>query len=520
VIAGAGLAGLIDSLQDPRKIGHAAQREVAITLERSLKATLRHYQTLGVQWLWLLYSLGLGGCLADDMGLGKTIQVLSLLLLVKERQKIQEKNMPHLLVVPASLLGNWASEIEKFAPELTYRILHGSFLSREALASLPDEPFSGVDLVITTYHSLLKITWLHERTWNSVILDEAQAIKNQDARQTRAVKRLQAKHKLILTGTPIENRLGDLWSLFDFVCPGLLGSSAQFSQFTKSLAKRVPPSYAPLRKLVAPYILRRLKTDKAIIADLPDKTELTAFCSLSKRQAVLYQKAVEELTRQLDTPLEDMKRRGLILAFLLRLKQICNHPSQWLGDGAFVPEESGKFTRLLEICETIAARQEKVLIFTQFREIIPVLHDYLKEIFHRPGLILHGGTPVGERKQRVDTFQQELGPPYFILSLKAGGTGLNLTAASHVIHFDRWWNPAVENQATDRAYRIGQKKNILVHKFVCRGTIEEKIDRMIEEKKGLSNEILEGGSEALLTEMDNKELLRMVRLDIHSASLE
>jgi non-specific serine/threonine protein kinase len=362
---------------------------------------------------------------------------------------------------------------------------------------------------------LLRQSWLQARDWQLLILDEAQAIKNPASRQSRATRKLNAASRIALTGTPIENRLGDLWSLFDFLCPGLLGSAAQFKNFVKSLSTGESDQYAPLRNLVRPYILRRLKTDKTIITDLPEKTEIRAWCGLSKAQAVLYRKEVKKLATSLET-LDGMQRRGLVLACLMRFKQICNHPSQLLGDGLYDPGNSGKFARLAELCEEIASRQEKMLVFTQFREITSPLTSFLAEQFSRPGLVLHGGTPVKQRKQLVDDFQREDGPPFFILSLKAGGTGLNLTEASHVVHFDRWWNPAVENQATDRAFRIGQRNNVLVHKFVCQGTVEEKIDALITEKTALASDILEGGAETLLTEMDNEELLKLVSLDVNT----
>jgi non-specific serine/threonine protein kinase len=352
--------------------------------------------------------------------------------------------------------------------------------------------------------------------WRCVILDEAQAIKNPSAKQTRAIKTLRAQWRLALTGTPVENKLGDLWSIFDFLNPGLLGSTKAFTGFCKLLASRERNAYAPLRKLVGPYILRRLKTDKSVISDLPDKTEVTAHCLLHKHQAALYQKSVDELRRTLDK-LSGIERRGAVLAFLMRFKQICNHPSQWLGDGEYKARDSGKFARLRELCEPITARQDKLLVFTQFREMTGPLASFLEEPFGRPGLVLHGGTAVRKRQGIVRTFQESDDAPFIVLSLKAGGTGLNLTAASHVVHFDRWWNPAVENQATDRAFRIGQKKNVLVHKFVCKGTVEERIDELIASKQQLSNELLSGGAEAKLTEMSNDDLLSFVSLDIQSA---
>jgi SNF2 family DNA or RNA helicase len=320
-----------------------------------------------------------------------------------------------------------------------------------------------------------------------------------------------------LTGTPVENRLGELWSLFDFLNPGLLGSAKRFKDFVKAMETRETDPFGPLRRLAGPYILRRLKTDRKIIADLPDKTETVRYCLLTRSQVKLYQQVVEHMTKALDE-VEAMTRRGLVLQTLMRLKQICNHPAQFTGDGDFAPEASGKFARLGEICEELGERQERVLIFTQFREIIPSLEEHLERIFGRPGLVLHGGVNVRKRKTLVDQFQREDGPPFFILSLKAGGTGLNLTAASHVIHFDRWWNPAVENQATDRAFRIGQKRNVLVHKFVTRGTIEERIDAMIAEKQQLVAQLLSDDAEIRLTELPDDELIRLVSLDVNSAA--
>jgi len=487
--------------------------------ERDLRAQLRGYQRQGVRWLWFMTRLGLGACLADDMGLGKTIQTLALLLQLK-RENVATKNIvPALLVAPASLLANWKNEIARFSPALEVFFAHPSETSPQTLKEAASDPVSkleGKDLVITTYGLLARSAWLRQMDWRLVVLDEAQAIKNPTSRQTAAVKELRTRARIALTGTPVENRVGDLWSLFSFICPGLLGSATDFGRTIKRLSDDRGRHFAPLRNLTQPYILRRLKTDKSIISDLPEKTELEAWCVLSKAQAALYQQSVKELAEKIETT-KGIQRRGLILAFLIRFKQICNHPSHWLGDGAYDPGESGKFARLRELSEEIAARQEKVLIFTQFREMTGPLASHLERIFGRGGLILHGATPVKERSQLVEQFQQEAGPPFFILSLKAGGTGLNLTAASHVVHFDRWWNPAVENQATDRAFRIGQKKNVLVHKFICRGTIEERVNKLLQEKKNLAAELLEGGGETLLTEMPDDELLRFVALDLKSA---
>jgi non-specific serine/threonine protein kinase len=510
VVAGPWLAEALKGLRSPEGLA-------GIDPGSALNGTLRPYQQVGVRWLYLLAKLGLGACLADDMGLGKTIQILSLLLVLRNQNRDQRQ--PSLLVAPASLLANWASELERFAPSLNALIAHPSALPAADLMTLAPGSLQDVDLVITSYGSLLRIPWIADASWRLVVIDEAQAIKNPDAKQTRIAKKLKAQAKFALTGTPVENRIGDLWSIFDFINPGLLGSSKEFSNFVKRLEDRRHNPYAPLRELVRPYILRRLKTDKTVIADLPDKTEVKAFCQLSRKQAALYQQAVEELTEALDE-VEGIRRRGLVLSFLMRFKQICNHPSQWLGDGAWSEEDSGKWARLRDIAEVIAAKQEKVLVFTQFREMTAPLATFLGSIFGRAGLVLHGDIEVKTRKDLVRRFQEAEAIPFFVLSLKAGGAGLNLTAASHVIHFDRWWNPAVENQATDRAFRIGQNKNVLVHKFVCRGTVEEKIDQMIESKRQLSQDVIEGGANLLLTELQDEDLLKLVALDLNTALME
>jgi len=504
VAAGPWLAETLKGLRTPEGLAMVEPGE-------ALKGTLRPYQQAGVRWLNLLASLGLGACLADDMGLGKTIQVIALLLV----QKRGGARGPSLLVAPASLLANWVAELERFAPSLTFLVAHPSFLPADTLRTLPPE-VAGTDLVLTTYGFVLRSPWLQEVRFRRVILDEAQAIKNPGAKQTRQVKQLKADSRIALTGTPVENRLGDLWSIFDFLNPGLLGSAKAFTAYTRGLADRPGNAYGPLRDLVRPYLLRRVKTDKRVIQDLPDKTELKAYCPLGKVQAALYQDSVRELMDQLEAA-EGIQRRGLVLSFLMRFKQICNHPSQWVGDGAWRPEASGKFGRLRELCETIASRQEKVLVFTQFRETAGPLAAFLGGIFGRAGLVLHGETPVGRRRELVQRFQEDGTVPFFVLSLKAGGAGLNLTAASHVIHFDRWWNPSVENQATDRAFRIGQKRNVMVHKFICRGTVEEKIDALIESKRQLSQDLLEGGRELDLTGLKDDELLRLVSLDLNAA---
>ncbi len=510
VAAGPWLAETLRGLRSPQGLAQVDPGD-------ALHGVLRPYQQVGVRWLYLLAKLGLGACLADDMGLGKTIQVLSLLLVLKRQNGAAAQ--PSLLVAPASLLANWASEIERFAPGLKALVAHPSALPPSELKALDAAQLRDTDLVITSYGSLLRLPWIADVPWRLAVLDEAQAIKNPGAKQTRAVKQLKAGCRLALTGTPVENRLGDLWSIFDFVNPGLLGTAKAFSDFAKRLASAQHASYEPLRELVRPYILRRLKTDKTVISDLPDKTELKAFCPLSRRQAALYEQAVEEFAAQLDEA-DGIRRKGLVLAFLMRFKQICNHPSQWLGDGAWSEEDSGKWARLRDIAEVIAAKQEKVLVFTQFREMTAPLAAFLGSVFEAPGLVLHGETAVRKRQDLVRRFQEDESVKFFVLSLKAGGSGLNLTAASHVVHFDRWWNPAVENQATDRAFRIGQTKNVLVHKFVCRGTVEEKIDQLIESKRQLSQELLEGSAEVLLTEMKDDELLKLVALDINKALKE
>ena len=485
----------------------------------ALRTTLRPYQADGVKWLWLLHRLRLGGCLADDMGLGKTVQVIALLLMLRREARSggSGQHRPALLVIPASLIGNWKSECARFAPDLKLLVAHASEPSGVPTSS--PIGLDRLDLVVTTYGMVARQEWLKATEWGLVVLDEAQAIKNPSARQTHAVKSLRSLHRLALTGTPVENRLMDLWSLFDFLDQGLLGSARDFVRLTTAEGGAAAEVYARIRSLVKPYLLRRLKTDRRIITDLPDKQEMKVFCGLRKTQAVLYQRSVEELAR-LIRDIDGMRRRGAILAFLLRFKQICNHPSQWTGDGSYDPAESGKFSRLLELCEEIASRQEKALVFTQFKEMTAVLAGAMEKVFGGHGLILDGDTPVKKRKDLVDAFQSEDGPPFFVLSLKAGGTGLNLTAASHVIHFDRWWNPAVENQATDRAFRIGQKKNVLVHKFICQGTVEEKIDALLESKQGMSDEVLKDGAEGVLTEMDNEELMRFVSMDRTAAITE
>jgi non-specific serine/threonine protein kinase len=496
-----------------------------------LNATLRPYQADGVRWLWFMLRLGLGACLADDMGLGKTIQVIDLMLRLRgadpaSKQATGEsapaglRSGPCLLVVPASLVGNWKGELEKFAPQLRVCLAHRSELDAESLAQIARNPvrqLARYDVVITTYTLVRREQWPRQVDWRLVVLDEAQAIRNAGSAQSKAVRQLRSAGRVILTGTPVENHLGDLWSLFDFCVPGLLGSITQFRNFVKAVQKGAADDrMAGLRRLVKPYILRRMKSDPRIVPDLPDKTELTVACGLSQKQAVLYDQIIADVTRALESS-EGMQRRGLILSLLMRLKQLCNHPDQYLGRQVFEPGESGKFQVLRQICETIREQQGKVLVFTQFQSLCDPLAAYLATVFQKPGLVLHGEVPVKRRRELVTSFQEREELPFFVISLKAGGSGLNLTAASHVIHFDRWWNPAVENQATDRAYRIGQKRNVLVHKLVCQGTLEERIDATLREKQQLADNVLQEGGEKLLTEMSNDELLRFVSLDMTRA---
>jgi non-specific serine/threonine protein kinase len=470
-----------------------------------LKATLRQYQHQGLNWLNFMHTLGFGVCLADDMGLGKTIQILALL------QKHKRKGQTSLIIVPSSLLQNWQSEIRKFTPDLESAILHPQLMNNETLSTFESQ-VNKFDIVITTYGMLSRLSWLSSKEWFYVICDEAQAIKNPTTRQATSVKAIKRKHTCAVTGTPVENRLTDLWSIFDFINPGLLGSFNEFKTFAKSL-NEFPERFGKLRKVVHPYILRRSKTDKSIISDLPEKVEMKTWCTLSKQQVVIYDQIVGKLNNELETA-EGIKRKGLILSYLIKCKQICNHPDHYAGSGSYDDLKSGKFRRLGELCETIREKREKVLIFTQFTEIIPPLSQYLEKQFGACGLTLSGSTSVKKRKEMVELFQSSEYLPFFILSLKAGGVGLNLTEANHVIHFDRWWNPAVENQATDRAFRIGQKKNVMVHKFICKGTIEEKIDELIEDKKKLAGEIIPSGEENWITEFDNNQIKDMFKLTI------
>lgn len=512
---GAWLRETLKTLREPNE-------SVAVDPESVVQAKLRHYQLEGVRWLWFTTQLGLGVCLADDMGLGKTLQVISLIALLK-KQSVDSRRAtpPCLIVIPTSLLGNWQRELEKFAPQLRVLIAHRAVTSLEELKALEANPQSHLadhDVVIVTYGAIRKAKWLAEITWRLLILDEAQAIKNAGSQQTRALKGLPARCRLIMTGTPIENHLGDLWSLFDFSSPGLLGTPTEFKRFVSSKDEQQRNRrLASLRKLVQPYVLRRMKTDPRIVPDLPDKTELRVDCSLSSVQAALYSKVFEELKTSLEIA-TNMQRRGLVLATLMQLKQICNHPALYVKGLPFDAKESGKYAELQRLCESIAEKQEKVLIFSQFQSMCDPLSQFLNEVFGRPGLVLTGKTSAKARGQLVAAFQEPFGPPYFVISVKAGGTGLNLTEACHVVHFDRWWNPAVEDQATDRAFRIGQKRNVMVHKFVTSGTLEERIDDLLRSKKAMSRQILDDSGEVNLTEMPDDQLLRFIALDLNKAT--
>lgn len=494
----------LSELLNPSKVADTSLPELPF----GLGGILRTYQQEGVCYMYRMLNMGAGVCLADDMGLGKTLQTLSLLALWKMNGVLKES--PALLVVPATLIRNWQAEAARFTPGLRVGVLHPSAQSPQEQAMLKRgdaEMLKSYDMVLTTYGMLSRQAMLHCVEFSAVIADEAQAVKNAASARSRGLRSLKSPRRIALTGTPVENSMGDLWSIFDFINPGLLGRQTQFREFVRALDNH----YAPLRRLTSPFILRRLKSDKRIITDLPDKTEVKLYCELTARQASLYTRCVEQLRKALENDeLPTIQRKGLVLAYLSRFKQICNHPAQFIGTGAYDAKASGKFARLAELVEMAASRQEKMLIFTQYRELCTPLHDFLANCFGRKGLILHGGTPVKKRAALVEEFQRENGPPFFVISLKAGGTGLTLTAASHVVHFDRWWNPAVENQASDRAYRIGQRRNVLIHKFVCTGTLEEKIDAIIDTKKNMADTMLSGGAEKLLTEMSNAELVDFV----------
>jgi SNF2 family DNA or RNA helicase len=483
---------------------HAGFEELAPP--SGFRAQLRPYQQRGYSWLHFLRQWGLGACLADDMGLGKTIQMLALW----QRERENGEKRPSLLICPTSVVANWAREASRFAPELPVLIHHGG-------GRLQGKQFAKNAakhaLVLSSYGLLHRdFEVLQGVKWAGVVLDEAQNIKNPYTKQAQAARALEADYKIALTGTPVENNVGDLWSIMEFLNPGLLGRQSEFKRrfFVPIQTGSDPEATKQLQRLTGPFILRRLKTDKAVIADLPDKMEMKVFCSLTKEQASLYAAVVEDAAQGLESS-DGIQRKGLVLATLMKLKQVCNHPVQMLGDNSRIDGRSGKLARLSEMLEEVLAVNERALIFTQFRKMGDILQRHLQETFGREVLFLHGGVTKKARDRMVERFQQEKAPPLFILSLKAGGVGLNLTNANHVFHFDRWWNPAVENQATDRAFRIGQTRNVQVHKFVCAGTFEEKIDEMIERKQEIAGRTV-GTGEAWLTELSTTQLQELFAL--------
>ena len=468
---------------------------------------LRHYQRRGLSWLQFLAKLGLGGVLADDMGLGKTATTLAHLL---------ERPGPHLVICPLSVVRNWKRESERFTPKLDVVIHHGATRSK-TLASPDSELFvTNLErqLVITTYGLLPRdLEHLGSVKWSTVVLDEAQMVKNPNTKAAKAVRLLDAEQKLALTGTPVENRLSELWAILDAVNPGLLGSLTKFrDKFGTPIERHHDlEAAARLRRMTQPFVLRRTKADKRLLPDLPDKIEQIAYAKLTKEQATLYQKIVDQLLHDAEQE-SGMKRRGLVLAALMRLKQVCNHPAHALKDGSRLAGRSGKLTRFDELVTDLLDQGERALVFTQFREMGELLRQHVSEQFGFDAPFLHGGVTRTRRDSMVDEFQDGSGPPLLLISLKAGGTGLNLTAASQVIHYDRWWNPAVEDQATDRAWRLGQERTVNVHKMVCEGTVEERIGQVIDDKRKLADAVV-GTGEAWLSELSTNDLRDLVVLD-------
>ena len=491
--------------------GQADRRLPPMTAPAGFTGTLRPYQERGLSWLSFLGDLGLGGILADDMGLGKTIQLLSLIAAQSPQAG------PTLLVCPMSLVGNWQREAARFTPDLRVHVHHGADrLDAEGFAAAAAE----ADLVITSYGVATRDrAALSTLTWARVVCDEAQNIKNHATKQARAIRALPAATRIALTGTPVENRLSELWSIMEFTNPGLLGPAERFREDYAIPIERHGSDDAAraLQRLTQPFVLRLLKTDKTIISDLPDKQEMKVWCNLTAEQASLYAATVADMLSRIEEAADDISRRGLVLATMAKLKQVCNHPAHLLGDGSRLPGRSGKLARLEEICDEIVAAGDKALCFTQYAEFGRMLQPHLAGRLGCPVLFLHGGTPKKQRDALVETFASLDEPALFLLSLKAGGTGLNLTAASHVIHVDRWWNPAVEDQATDRAFRIGQQRNVQVRKFVCVGTLEERIDAMIEEKKALAERVV-GTGESWLTELSVADLRTVLALSPDAVS--
>ncbi|TMF04581.1 MAG: DEAD/DEAH box helicase [Chloroflexi bacterium] len=501
-------SGWVDALLEDLRQG--TKVEVA-EQPPGFEGTLRPYQKRGVGWLATLQHYNLGALLADDMGLGKTAQLIALLL--------QRTGRPTLVICPTSVVGNWRHELARFAPRLTVLVHHGA-----GRASGEELSVAAVqhDVVLSTYSLLHRDEASLTRVrWDGVVLDEAQNVKNASTRAAQAARALSAAWRVALTGTPVENRLGDLWSIFEVINPGYLGSAEEFRREFALPIERTSDADATarLKSLTAPFILRRLKTDRSVIADLPDKQEMKVYCSLTREQATLYEAVLQDTMRQIAES-EGIQRRGLVLALLTRLKQVCNHPALLMHDGSQLTGRSGKLARLGEMLEEVVASDDRALVFTQYAEMGRLLQNHLRANLDREVLFLHGGTPMAERDRLVSEFQTEAhGPPVFILSLKAGGTGLNLTRANHVFHFDRWWNPAVENQATDRAFRIGQTRNVQVHKYVCAGTFEETLDDLIERKVALAESIV-GTSESWITEMSTDDLRQLFRLRREDAVAE
>ena len=504
--------GWLDDLLQQLQAGEALN---VLHPPEGLRGELRPYQVRGYSWLAFLRRWGLGACLADDMGLGKTVQAIALLLRERQEPAATGDNgdsSPALVICPTSVVGNWKREIQRFAPGLRVLVHHGSErASGDEFLAAADEH----DVVISTYGLARRdVDDLEQVRWSDVILDEAQNIKNPHTKQAQAVRRLPADNRIALTGTPVENRLSELWSIMQFLNPGYLGSQ---TRFRKELALPIerygdPGATQRLRGLVNPFVLRRVKTDPAIIHDLPDKLEMKVYCNLTSEQATLYEAVVRESLERIESSEVGIERRGVVLGSLTRLKQVCNHPAQFLGDGSALAGRSGKLERLGEMLEEALSVGDRALIFTQYAQMGHMLRAYLQGLFGVEVLFLHGGTPQKQRDRMVARFQARgQGPPLFILSLKAGGTGLNLTAANHVFHYDRWWNPAVEDQATDRAFRIGQTRDVQVHKFLCAGTLEERIDELIESKKALAESVVSAG-EGWLTELTTDELRDLMAL--------
>jgi SNF2 family DNA or RNA helicase len=473
------------------------------------RGTLRPYQRLGLGWLDRLAELGLGGCLADDMGLGKTVQVLALLLHRKARG---QASGPTLLVCPTSVLGNWQAEASRFAPELRVLVWYGSARPRgEALAALA----RSADMVLTTYGLLARDgEALAALPWDGVILDEAQNIKNPAVQQARVARGLRARYRFALTGTPVENGLGDLWSIFAFALPGYLGSERSFRRhYARPVAHGDGAALARLRRVIAPFVLRRSKRDPGVADELPPKIEVRHDCPLTREQAALYEAVVRQSLEEIARA-QGLRRRATILATLLRLKQICDHPALFTGDPGPLEGRSGKLRRLEELLADVLAEGDRALVFTQFATWARRLQAYLAARCPCPVWCLDGSVPGAQRTELVRRFQEGEGPAVFVLSLKAGGAGLNLTAAQHVFHYDRWWNPAVEEQATDRTYRIGQVRSVQVHKFLVPGTLEERIDALLAGKAAVARELLarDGGVEAWLAELDVDRLREVLAL--------